>query len=84
MKQAYIIERDEALHALAEMHKDWRYWATAAEDATGTAQEETLCYMAHTSFNELEGAVHFLVSMGMFDSWTEAIDTASTYAYRHL
>ena len=84
MKKVYIIEHDEAMHALAEMYKDWSYWATSAEDATGTAQGETLQYMAHTAFSELEGAVHFLVSMGMFDSWSEAIDAASTYAYRHL
>lgn len=87
MKQAYIIERDEVMQALAQMYKRHQRWddyaEILAEDVTATPEEVQLAEtMQADSFKEFNGALDVLTIAGVFDSWAEGLTAVHDYIYR--
>lgn len=83
MKQAYIIEQDEVMQALAQMYKDYSSWAARADDEEVNPEELPLLEsMRDSCFKEFNGALEFLVLAGVFDSWAKGLEAVNDYIYQ--
>lgn len=83
MKQAYIIEQDEVMQALAQMYKDYNSWAARADDEEVNPDELPLLEsMRDSCFKEFNGALEFLVLAGVFDSWAKGLEAVNDYIYQ--